>query len=285
MRSLIFTVVSSLLLLTLLSPFTSGEISIFNDHISPRDPEVGDELEIFVTVRDTGGVGINSVKCRIGNDTVEMEIFTLPEQEELNWTQGVLYSCMWKVQGGHHNISYLLNDTYGNLTFVDTPTLFIEGDDKAEDTIFGLPKTYCAISVIFITLIIIFLTWSYFKGRKMQKEMVDNTGSSMMSCSACGSKISPTDEKCPKCGVQFDDEEHVCGGCGEVISPEDGNCPKCGTRLKKARSDRVSDPLEKKDRDLEKLGKNVDMKGKIRCANCGSVYLKKEKNCPECQEE
>jgi rubrerythrin len=119
----------------------------------------------------------------------------------------------------------------------------------------------------------------------MQKEMVDTTGSSMMSCSACGGRISLTDEKCPKCGAEFEEEEHVCGNCGGVISENDAKCPKCGTKLK---SPGISGPSKDKgkDKDLMKLNDHkVNMSGKVKCKICGAVYLKKEGSCPECSEE
>jgi RNA polymerase subunit RPABC4/transcription elongation factor Spt4 len=260
-----------------------GSVSIFGEHMVPAEPEEGEDVEIFVLVTDTDLIGISSVECIIGNSSLAMDIYGSTEDTDLNWTRGVLYTTIWEAESGDHNISFRVTDIEGNITSLGSIRVSVEEDEK-EDTIFGLPRTYCAISAIFITLMIIFLTWSYFKGRRMQKEMGDKTGASMMACSACGTRISPDDDKCPKCGAEFDEEEHVCGSCGEVISEDDDKCPKCGAKLKSSKKV-GSVPSRKKDRDLEKLKRKVDMKGKVRCANCGTVYLKKEKSCPECSEE
>ncbi|MBN1540302.1 MAG: zinc ribbon domain-containing protein, partial [Candidatus Thermoplasmatota archaeon] len=160
--------------------------------------------------------------------------------------------------------------------------LHVNGTEDGDDTIFGLPKTYFAISVVFITVIVIFLTWSYFKGRRMQKKMKEEAENSNMVCSACGAPLSIDDKRCPGCHAEIEEEEHICGACKKAISEKDTVCPHCGVRLKNEIVDDKGREQGKKDPDLEKIGTKVDMTGKKRCGKCGAVYLEKEGSCPEC---
>lgn len=287
MRSKYLLITTMILVLFFISIPANGSIIIFGSHISPSYPEVGEEIELFITVRDPENIGISSVECTIDDSNITMNTDRFQDQEDMNWTEGVLFRCTWEVEGGDHNITYNIIDNNGNITFLGPIPLLIQEDEKdEEDTIFGLPKTYFAVSVIFITLIIIFLTWSYFKGRRMQKEVEASTGASNITCSACGVNISVNDEKCPKCGAVFDEEEHVCGNCGKVISEMDTKCPECGSKLRSSSGTIKSSSSERKDLDLKKLNrKEINMTGKIKCSECGSVYMKKEKRCPECDSD
>jgi RNA polymerase subunit RPABC4/transcription elongation factor Spt4 len=116
----------------------------------------------------------------------------------------------------------------------------------------------------------------------MQKEMDHVTGGAKMACSACGAVISLDDEKCPKCGAVFEDEEHICGNCGQIISEKDTKCPKCSTKLRSPNQIEKEQVKKKSDPDLKKLKKKVDMSGKMKCKNCGTVFLEKEEKCPQC---
>jgi uncharacterized OB-fold protein len=274
-------IISTILLCVFLLPASFGASGeIFGAHYLPADPEEDEEVDLFVYVRDPDNEGIERVYLDLSGEEYDMTRYD--EDKEVNWTEGVLYHAAVKIKnGGDLNLTFHSRTVNGTISSTETISLFIEEKDK-EDTILGLPRTYCLISVIFITLIVIFLTWSYFKGRRMQKEIEHTTGVSGMACSACGAGISPDDEKCPKCGAVFEEEEHICGNCGEVISESDTKCSKCGTKLKKVGDIPEKPPKKKEDPDLKKLKKNIDMTGKTKCKDCGAVYLKKEGQCPEC---
>lgn len=259
---------------------SEGSVNLFGAHYLPADITEGDEVDFFIMVRDAENTGIERVYLQLEDEEYEMQIIN--DSKVGNWSEGILYHAKVKVEfSGNINLTYHSRSTNGNISNSDVITLAVEKKGK-EDTILGMPKTYCAISVIFITLMIIFLTWSYFKGRRMQKGMEHVTGDSKMACSACGANISSDDEKCPKCGAVFEEEEHICGNCGEIISENDIKCGKCGTKLKSP-SNLQKDHIKKKvDPDINKLHKRVDMKGKVECGKCGVVFLEKEGKCPEC---
>jgi RNA polymerase subunit RPABC4/transcription elongation factor Spt4 len=200
---------------------------------------------------------------------------------ESSWEDGVLHYCKIAFEDpGPHDLR--ISMVFKNGTSITSNTFTIKvlesEEEENNDTILGFPKVYCGLSVIFLTFILILLTWSYFKGRNVQKENVANTGTIKMTCSACGSPVEPMDNICPKCNSRLDDEEHICGKCGSSISSDEVRCPKCRTMLKPVK--RIDTKL--KDPDIKKLKEGLNRKGKITCKKCGAVYLKKEGKCPEC---
>jgi len=278
---LFFTVALIMVLVPAVSA-VEGKVQLIGDHFVPLEPEKGDAVEFFVLVLDDNGTGVDTVDLDLGGSKHTMKTYLDPQDDVSPY--GMLYHCeVLFEEGGTYNTTYNAHLSNGTTITIKGHPLFINSStEEKDDTILGLPKTYCAISVLFITFIIIFLTWSYFKGRKMQKEMGASTGSSKIACSACGAPISMDDEKCPKCGAEFEEEEHICGNCGAVISEKDTRCRKCGVKLKGPITDEPKKPKPKEDPDLKKLKRKVDMAGKVKCRKCGAVYLKKEGVCPEC---
>ncbi len=271
-------------LLSFLIPYSvSGEVSIFEPYWMPQQPEAGSDLTILAVLRDTNGTGPEWVKVEFQNDTFDM-MPAIKDPTPERWRMGVLYKTTIKLdKGGSQTFEIMAYSPEGNITSSGILNMTVlDNDDDKEDTILGMPRSYCSISIIFITLMIIFLTYSYFKGRRMQKGLETVSGASKVACSDCGKPIDPADEKCPHCGAEFEEEEHLCGKCGKVISKDDEKCPHCGTQLKTFKP-ASPERGRKKDPDLDKLKKGkVDMKGKIKCGDCKAVYLKKEGKCPEC---
>lgn len=150
-----------------------------------------------------------------------------------------------------------------------------------------LPDWYCSVGVILLTLGALFLTWSYFKGRRMQKkpDMEDNE---MFKCSDCGRPLKGNEDACPWCGVEITGEEYICGKCKKGVGPDDSRCPHCGASLitdsgggssgKKSTANRSS----KKNRTRTT---DIPQESKKKCRNCGTVLLKSESKCPVCGKE
>jgi len=275
--------VTALLLVLLTSAAVAeGKVQLLGDHFVPLEPEKGDTVEFFILVLDDNGTGVDAVELDLAGSKHTMEPYLGTEDDDP--AGGTVYHCKVKIEeDGLYNTTYRAHLGNGTSVILNGHPVFINGTvDGKGDTILGLPKTYCAISILFMTFIVIFLTWSYFKGRKMQKETESATGSSRIACSACGAPISLDDEKCPKCGAEFEEEEHICGSCGAVISEKDSRCRKCGVKLRGPTPEKVVKEKPKADPDLKKLGRKVDMTGKVKCRKCGAVYLKKEGTCPEC---
>ncbi|MGA1820431.1 MAG: zinc ribbon domain-containing protein [Thermoplasmatota archaeon] len=271
-----------LLMLVPAAAMADGKVQLLGDHFVPLQPEKGDTVEFFVLVLEENDSAVISVDLDLGGKKHAMEPYFGPLDAPNSG--GTIYHCLVQMEEeGTFNTTYIALLSNDTAVFQQGYRIFINGSSEDDaDTIFGLPKAYCAISVLFITFIVIFLTWSYFKGRKMQKDMGDAAGSSKIACSACGAPISMDDEKCPKCGAEFEEEEHICGNCGAVISERDQKCRKCGVKLKGPDPDKEPGKKKKEDPDLKKIGKKVSMTGKVKCKKCGAVYLKKERKCPEC---
>jgi len=50
-------------------------------------------------------------------------------------------------------------------------------------------------------------------------------------CGDCGAFIPEGAKKCPKCGVEFEDEVAKCSVCGSWVPIDVKNCPDCGTEF------------------------------------------------------
>jgi len=50
-------------------------------------------------------------------------------------------------------------------------------------------------------------------------------------CGECGAFIPEGAKKCPKCGVEFEDEVAKCSVCGSWVPIDVKNCPDCGTEF------------------------------------------------------
>jgi len=261
----------------------SAGITIFEPFHIPHEPEAGSEFTLMAVVKDTEGVGPAEVKVFFENNSFVMTP-AVPDPTAERWTEGVLHtSTVILEDGGLHYFEITCSSLNGSMSTSGPLNLTVKArEDNEEDKIFGMPRSYCSISVIFITLMIIFLTYSYFKGRKMQKGLEAVSGASKVACSDCGKPIDPSDAKCPHCGAVFEEEEHLCGKCGKIISRDDSKCPHCGTSLKTFIPTSQASG-KKMDLDLEKLkSRKIEMKGKVKCGKCGSIYLEKEGKCPEC---
>jgi rubrerythrin len=282
MRLLPVLLVSCLAIL-FLPASAAAEITVFEPYWMPEEPKEGSEFILLVVVRDAYGNGPSDVRVEFTNDTFDM-LPAIPDPTSERWKEGVIFKAAITLEeSGTHNFTIIAIDTNGSKSSTGTLNLTLQDKgDEGENTILGMPRSYCSISIIFITLMIIFLTYSYFKGRRMQKGQEAVSGASKVACSDCGKAIDPADEKCPHCGAVFEEEEHLCGKCGKVISKDDKECPHCGIQLKTFVSD-LPKKNKKADKDLEKLKrKKIDMHGKVKCKGCGAVYLEKESRCPEC---
>ncbi|MFW3146144.1 MAG: zinc ribbon domain-containing protein [Thermoplasmatota archaeon] len=262
----------------LILPSVGGEIVFSGVHWVPQVVTEGEETTIFVVVVASGQERIEEINIIYLNTTNRMTT----DDPELNFSTGVLYTHVFSVKDQEVLIfNFNAVDANGMEWTSEEFNITVEPQDRNEGvTLFGLPRLYCSISIIFITLIVIFLTWSYFKGRRMQKDSERKTGVVMMSCSECGAPVGPDQERCARCGADLDEEEHLCGKCGGKVSDRDAKCPHCGSRLRPVNKDELKD--KKGDPDLEKLNKRVDLEGKVECPVCGAVYLENEKKCPQC---
>ena len=53
----------------------------------------------------------------------------------------------------------------------------------------------------------------------------------MVECGECGALIPGGSKKCPKCGVEFEEETVKCSKCGAWIPADVKNCPECGAEF------------------------------------------------------
>ncbi|MFO8050674.1 MAG: zinc ribbon domain-containing protein [Thermoplasmatota archaeon] len=249
-------------------------------HWFPERIETGQTTYFHTVIISNGSSRPKNVYLRISDNYSEMYSVENISDETI-WREGVLYSCTKQLEEpGSFDLEIIIELENGSR--IKEPIGAIEIKEKETesegDTILGLPKLYCGLSIIFLTFIVILLTWSYFKGKRIQNKNIASTGAIKITCSACGTEIGPDDDTCSKCGADLEEEEHICGKCGNNISPTDMECPKCGSRLKPVKKGKD----DKKDQDILKLRGGVDKKGKKTCSNCGAVYMEREGKCPEC---
>lgn len=286
-RRLKFTAIISILIffsvLQTMAGSASG-IEASNLHWNPSNITEGGPSTIFVMVRN---ISLNeSISVHL---LVEDANLTMTQWEEDDMTNGdVIYSVEHEfTDPGIHNITVIV------LTDTDSTSIIIgrisvdEDNDGKDDTILGMPRWWCSVSIIIATGAFIFITWAYFKGRKLQIQKEQETGVAGSQCSECGKNVSDDADRCPHCGADLSDVEYVCGKCGKLVSSSAEKCPHCGTILHnmgKGENAISRDRKGKKkfDPDLKKLDSPLNMKGKVECYECGCVYLRKETSCPEC---
>jgi RNA polymerase subunit RPABC4/transcription elongation factor Spt4 len=264
-------------MIILLSPTVSGQHATNDDiHLSPEEPVKGEStiIELFV-VNDTSGPveGVRLIKnekiyqCRkiLNYNVSENVSFEVYRTEIVFSSQGFM---ILKEQ-------HLINSVWIDIRTINVSV--ISRDDE-KDGIFGLPDWYCSIAVVFLTIIAIFLTWAYFKGRRIRKEVLHDEEKTHFRCSDCGRPLKSDDEVCPWCGVSIIGEEYVCGKCNSGVGRNDRICGTCGANLKLE----IKHPVERKrSRDMGRKTP-IDDSLKRKCSYCGTVLIEKEKECPVC---
>lgn len=274
-----FPIILVLLMLPHLFLVVNGEVFPTGTHWYPEEVREGERFTIFTVIISDDGSAPDIVNAKYQGETIQMQAME-ENIADLNWSVGVLFHSEITPEFNKNTtieIEITLDNGSISSFSIEGPVI-IEEKGEEDDTILGLPRIYCGLSVIFITFIVLLLTWSYFKGRNIQKQNVKMTGAIRISCSSCGAEVGPDDPRCGKCGADLDEEEHVCGKCGKLISSDDDECPKCGTRLRSVQKGSEEVKIKQK-RDKEIL---VDPEKKVTCRQCGAVYLKEEKKCPEC---
>jgi len=278
-RSTSFSVVSGTFLLAILIlPITGnalGEIWVQSDL---EEVIVDERIDLYFVVFNSTNK-IEGVRLTLDDEMINVNI-SIPDLKADGGWFAVCYAELSIGNSGAQElqVQLLINGSWHDAEKID---INVRSDDKDDDenTIFGLPRWYCSVSIIGITVIVIFFTWSYFKGRKMQKEKVMATGNTSIQCSECGKDVGTEEKFCPWCGVSLDEEEFVCGKCSKPVSKTDVECPNCGTRLlKQKETPKVS--VDKKPK--KKKSKDLNMKEKRTCSKCETVLMKKEKVCPIC---
>jgi RNA polymerase subunit RPABC4/transcription elongation factor Spt4 len=263
---------------------TSGSIS--GPHWIPEAPVEGEEITIFVplTFEDTE----NITGAKLLFDDLNLTLNRYNGTSTKNDT--ILYSCSFvPEENGTYLISVLIsyNGEWNNEGSFPITILNDDDDDNSreDDTIFGLPKWYCSISVLLMTVVVIFLTWSYFKGKSIQRSREMTTGAISIECSECGKPVDKDERFCRWCGSELESEEFVCGKCGQTVDGKSKTCPHCGTSLLSARSIQVGDRKHEVNerivnRPSRKERRNIQ--GKWECAGCGAVLMENEIRCPVC---
>jgi ribosomal protein L40E len=279
-KKVLFFTLMVFLLLTLLFAASVNSVQGIDLYLLDKEEIVENEPVrlSFTTFSDTRE-GIEDVRIVVDEMNIDVNH---TEPTYLNGTGWVVY-CEVDIsfQGGGRKEIEVQHLFSGEWTTKDILEVNVKGTkEDDEDTILGLPRWYCSVSIIITTLLAIFFTWSYFKGRKMKREMEERENDLKVQCSECGKDVGLNDRTCPWCGVSLDEDEFICGKCGTGVSGEDEKCKKCGTRLEPRKKPGTATPLGKKD-DLEKK-KKVDTKDKRTCRDCGAVLMKNEKVCPVC---
>lgn len=233
---------------------------------------------IFTTVNDTG---TEVFDVRLSVDGVFFNA-NISQPSFLNGTGWVIVCSVTLTFEGSGKKEAIVEQLLSS-GWVDKGTLTIDVKEKddEENTIFGLPRWYCSVSIIVLTIMIIFFTWSYFKGRKMKREMGSDPGTLSIQCSECGKPVGTEERFCPWCGASLDEEEFICGKCRKPVSKDDKKCPHCDAGLLPDRKDEKE--ISGSNKDTAEKKKKVDMTKKRTCKHCGTVLMKDEKVCPVCK--
>jgi hypothetical protein len=215
------------LVLTVTLP-ASGTLTVEDISTSRESPLAGERFEVRCLIRSVNGTGPDLVEVRAG----DLKATMYPSTDAIDWTQGVAYEGRIALdKPGNYTLTITVSTGEGTLTFFHDLTV-VENEGRAEgETILGLPRWYCALSVVIFTIFIMFLTFAYFKGRSIHRERSSDNVKTREFCSSCGSPLSPEDTACPSCRKELKGRVEVCGMCRSAVPSGSPRCPSCGTHL------------------------------------------------------
>ena len=250
--------------------------------IEPEKPVEDETIKISFLVMNNSMDPVFKIRLSFHNES--FNAFPTLETEVNKTTTVILFTSYIKI--GKTGEVILSEEHFDGSVWIEVGSfnITIEKKEKEDKNFLGLPDWYCSVGVILLTIGALFLTWSYFKGRKMQKREVLEYDQGFK-CSDCGRPLKEEEDKCPWCGVEITGEEYICGKCKKIVKSDDRECPYCGAPLL-LESDipppRGSLPGSKKMGDKKSRTIEIPDKGKKKCSNCGTVLLRSEKKCPIC---
>ena len=276
------TIAISVIISMIFIPSAINGLEVKGVHCYPPEPTTEEEVILFALLEGGENGFPPSLRMNLSSNYTSME----PENEMgSDQGNGTIYKAEFvpKIPGDNNiTIEILMNDSWVEIW---SGSIYIEESENkgSSDDIFGLPRWWCAASVLFATILLIFLTWSYFKGKKLQKNNIEKTGALRIYCSECGKPISNDSEECPHCGSSLKGEEYICGKCKSPVSGDEKLCKVCGTKLTSivnysSNGNRVIKSIDSKRPKRE----DRELKEKITCKKCDCVYMGSEKSCPEC---
>ncbi|MCU0798266.1 MAG: hypothetical protein MUC62_01170 [Candidatus Thermoplasmatota archaeon] len=191
-------------------------------------PGPGRSLKVSCLVISDDGSGPDLVEVRSGNASSTM----YPSNGAFNWTEGVRYIGTLNLdEKGNRSIIISVTEGGKIVTFSHNITIDENGSGPGRSTIFGLPRWYCALSTVLLTIFLMFITFAYFKGRALQRTRMAQDGQSYEFCSSCGTRTRSHDLVCPSCKKDLLERIEVCGKCRSKVIDGSSLCPSCGIAL------------------------------------------------------
>lgn len=205
-----------------------GSFTVENIGTDGKSPVQGRPFGVSCLIRSDNGSGPDLVEVCSGNESSTM----YPKGGVVNWTIGAIYEGTLRLDDhGNRTITIKVKGEGTVVTFIYNITVKEDKPDHQGGTILGLPRWYCALSVVFLTVLLIFITFAYFKGRTLQRAKMAHDGQTYEFCSSCGTRTFPQGKVCPSCKKDLIDSIEVCGKCRSKVPKGSSTCPSCGVRL------------------------------------------------------
>ncbi|MCK5024674.1 MAG: hypothetical protein KAR56_03565, partial [Thermoplasmata archaeon] len=172
-----------------------------------NDWVVGETESIIISGRivraDNTNIGISGISITI----------TLSDGQTISTQSGF---------GGNFNVNLSAPENVGNYTIT------VDGTNVRADTAWfeitnqSTSFLWIVIGIILAVIAVIgaITAYLYFVGL-----------GKTVQCGECGAFIPEGAKKCPKCGVEFEDEVAKCSVCGSWVPIDVKNCPDCGTEF------------------------------------------------------
>ena len=103
----------------------------------------------------------------------------------------------------------------------------------------------------------------------------------VLACVSCGKTVSGDEEKCPRCGVSFEDRKFECPFCGEHTTSAEKKCGSCGTEFEIFAEEVAETSVIELDSSSgsEPSGKDG---ATFECPACGKAVDEADEKCPHC---
>lgn len=104
----------------------------------------------------------------------------------------------------------------------------------------------------------------------------------VLACVSCGKTVSGDEDKCPRCGISFEDRKFECPFCSEHTTSANMRCESCGTEFEIFAEEVAETSTIELDSPSQSEPPPKDDAPTFECPSCGKNVGEEDKKCPHC---